>query len=999
MGVLHVGYSGTGTLLIAGGGAVSNTYSIVGRDVGSEGTVTVSGTGSTWTNGGEIYVGNDGTGRLTIANGGKVGSAMGYVGYNTGSVGAATVSGAGSAWTNSSIFYVGSFGTGTLTIEDGGTVSNTRAYIALGADGDGTVTVSGAGSTWINSASLRVGHHGTGRLIIAGGGAANNTYSFVGEQSGSEGTVSVSGAGSKWTNSAILTIGYRGTSKLTIEDGGTVSNTMATIGNQTGSDGTVTVSGTGSTWTNSDMLAVGHGRLTIAAGGAVSSLKGDVGYSFGSVSTVSVSGTGSTWTNSAELNVGSLGTGTLTIADGGVVSASSTIVALLSNSTGTLRLEGGAGGSGVLATGQVIAGLGNASIVFDGGTLRLTAQQSNLFSNFAAVDITLAAGGAVIDTNGFNATTNVELTGAGGLTKTGTGTLTLAGSNTYSGVTTILNGRLVIAGSLAGTVEARGGQLTVADTANFTGTLEISAGGKVGGTGTLGTVNVGSGGILSPGNSIGAVTIATLNVGAGSFYDVELKNGGNTPGVHNDLVNVTGTATFTDGLTIRVTPENGSDNGSNYTVGTVYTVLTTTNPGDLVFNGALDVTDTFVFLNFKGSQDGQNMYLTSELAATTFCQTGSGANQCGAGGAAFDLGTGNGVFNAMLGLGQEQVAGALASLSGEAHASVQNVVDQSFAQLGDTLTARGSDGLAALKAAMAPLGYAAQAEGSGLAAIDSVMFSPVAASAWLTPLGGRGSIAADANAAGLDYWHGGLSGGYELAGDNALVGVAFGYQRGSVSVAARQSQTTLDSFMLGTYGALRNGPNAVTGALTMGTSHVATSRTIAVGAVTNQASADYWTQSIAVALEAAHDFDLGNGTTLSPLATLGLGWSGHGGFSETGAGAFNLTAAANGTVHLDAGLGLGISHVVATEAGTLTLSGRALWEHGFAGQNTQSMTFAGGATPFTVQGPDAGRDRLRLGAGLDFEADNGLTLGLDYAGVFSASQQAHKASGSIGVQF
>ncbi len=997
-GAFFVGYSGTGTLTIADGGTVSNDFGNVGYSSGSEGTVTVSGATSTWTNSNELFVGDGGTGTLTIADGGTVSNWAGYVGFRSGSEGTVTVSGAGSTWTNSGDLTVGYSGTGTLTIADGGAVSNTAGYVGNQTGSEGTVTVSGEGSTWSNSHLLAVGFYGTGTLTIAGGGAVSNTSGIVGYVGGSNGTVTVSGAGSTWTNSGDLYVGLYGTGTLTIENGGAVSNTSGLVG----SSSEVTVSGAGSTWTNSGDLTVGYsgtGTLIIADGGKVSSSSGYVGDETGSEGTVTVSGEGSTWTNSAGLYVGSAGTGTLTIADSGVATSDFLIMALEPGSSGTLRLEGGAGGSGVLAAGQVSRGDGDASIVFDGGTLRLTAQQSNLFYGFAAGDISLAAGGAVIDTNGFDATTSAVLSGAGGLTKTGTGTLTLAGNNTYTGTTTILDGRLVIAGSLAGAVEARGGQLTVADTASFTGTLDISAGGKVGGNGTLGTVNVGSGGILSPGNSIGAVTIATLNVGAGSFYDVEIINGGNTPGVHNDLINVTGVATFSDGLTIRVTPENGTDTGSNYAIGTVYTILTTTNPGDLVFSGALDVTDTFAFLNFKGSHNSQNMYLTSELAATTFCQTGSGANQCGAGNAAFQLGTGNGVFDAMVGLGQNEVAAALGAISGEAHASVQNVVDQSFAQLDDMLTRRGSDGLAALKTAMAPLGYAAQAEGPGVAAIDSAMLSPVSASAWLTPLGGRGQVSADANAAALDYWQGGLAGGYEMAREGALGGFAFGYQRGSASVAARQSQSTFDSLMLGTYGALTDGTRSIAGALTVGTSRVSTARTISVGNVTNTANADYWTQSIGLSLEATHDFDLGNGTTLSPLATLGLGWSGHGGFTETGAGAFNLTAAASGAIHLDAGLGLALSHVIETETGTMTLSGRAVWEHSFAAASIQSMRFAGGNTPFTVQGPDAGRDRLHFGAGLAFDLDEGITMGLDYGGTFSASQQAHKASAFIGVQF
>lgn len=63
------------------------------------------------------------------------------------------------------------------------------------------------------------------------------------------------------------------------------------------------------------------------------------------------------------------------------------------------------------------------------------------------------------------------------------------------------------------------------------------------------------------------------------------------------------------------------------------------------------------------------------------------------------------------------------------------------------------------------------------------------------------------------------------------------------------------------------------------------------------------------------------------------------------------------------------------------------------------MTFAGGTTPFAIVGPDAGRDRLRLGAGLDFKRDDGPTMGLEYDGSFSAAQQTHKVNASIAVSF
>ena len=79
---------------------------------------------------------------------------------------------------------------------------------------------------------------------------------------------------------------------------------------------------------------------------------------------------------------------------------------------------------------------------------------------------TSAAGGAIIDTNGFNATiaqpllhSNIagdEITD-GGLTKLGNGTLTLTASNTYTGITTITGGTLVLKGSGAQTPVLTGG--------------------------------------------------------------------------------------------------------------------------------------------------------------------------------------------------------------------------------------------------------------------------------------------------------------------------------------------------------------------------------------------------------------------------------------------------------------------------------------------------------------------------------------------------------------
>jgi autotransporter-associated beta strand protein len=105
---------------------------------------------------------------------------------------------------------------------------------------------------------------------------------------------------------------------------------------------------------------------------------------------------------------------------------------------GRLTLEGG-----VLNVGSngVTAGNGAPYLIeYGGGTVRAV-------TNFASsLNATLTAAGVaatVFDTREWGITLSGNLTGAGGLSKAGTGTLTLSGANSYEGPTRVMQGRLV----------------------------------------------------------------------------------------------------------------------------------------------------------------------------------------------------------------------------------------------------------------------------------------------------------------------------------------------------------------------------------------------------------------------------------------------------------------------------------------------------------------------------------------------------------------------------
>ena len=281
---------------------------------------------------------------------------------------------------------VGDTSFGTLNVEAGGAVSNSEGYIGKYSGSTGVVTATGSGSQWNNSGELSVGYRGDATLNVEAGGVVSNTHSYIGETSGSTGVVTVTGFGSQWNNSESLYVGDDGTGTLNIETGGVVSNTDSYIGDCPGSTGEVTVTGSGSQWNNSETLYVGDdgtGTLNVTDGGVVTSVDGHIARDVGSMGTVAVRGTGSTWINSGDLHVGQSGRGSVSVTDSGEVQVSG-MTQLYAN--GTINIDGGS--MSVVETLQLDVGSnvnlnsgtlsvtsfsGDGSLVWNGGTLEITA--------------------------------------------------------------------------------------------------------------------------------------------------------------------------------------------------------------------------------------------------------------------------------------------------------------------------------------------------------------------------------------------------------------------------------------------------------------------------------------------------------------------------------------------------------------------------------------------------------------------------------------------------
>lgn len=283
-GASVVGVNGEGTLNIEAGGLAAGHTLTIGLNTGSRGTVNVYGSGSlldrTRIANSDINVGLGGTGVLNVNFGGTVATRTLFLGDSfSGGNGTVTVSGTGSTM---NLGYLRT-NAGSLAIQSGGRV-NVGGYALLGEIGNSTVTVTGPGSSLVftktepSSHGLTIGSSAAGSLHILDGGLVSGVSGQVGYGSGANGTVNISGTGSTWNNESALLAGYcNGDSDtagtINVQAGGTLTSSAAELGvNWAGigrATGTVTVNGAGSKWINAGDLTLSRNWNGTAGTGLV----------------------------------------------------------------------------------------------------------------------------------------------------------------------------------------------------------------------------------------------------------------------------------------------------------------------------------------------------------------------------------------------------------------------------------------------------------------------------------------------------------------------------------------------------------------------------------------------------------------------------------------------------------------------------------------------------------------------------------------------------------
>jgi autotransporter-associated beta strand protein len=187
-----------------------------------------------------------------------------------------------------------------------------------------------------------------------------------------------------------------------------------------------------------------------------------------------------------------------------------------------------------------------APLTFDGANAQLN-EVSTSAGDTIATAISLVAGAAPTTISGIIGSGG---TVSGGLTKDGTGTLTLTVANLYTGATTISDGTLSISGSInnSTTVNVNGGLLSTTGADKLANTAVVTVAGgtlTVGGDDTVGSL------IMSSGTIGGSSTLTAATYGfSGGAVDAMLGAGAITVDTGTTTLGSAGRLTGTPSLTI-----------------------------------------------------------------------------------------------------------------------------------------------------------------------------------------------------------------------------------------------------------------------------------------------------------------------------------------------------------------------------------------------------------------------------------------------------------------
>ncbi|MBH2713129.1 autotransporter outer membrane beta-barrel domain-containing protein [Serratia marcescens] len=549
-----------------------------------------------------------------------------------------------------------------------------------------------------------------------------------------------------------------------------------------------------------------------------------------------------------------------------------------------------------------------------------------------------------------------DISGHGGLTKQGIGTLVLTGNNTYSGPTLVNQGRLAVNGSV-------------------TSAVSVQSGGIVGGSGTVGSLTARQGGTVAPGNSIGTLNVAgNVSFEPGSRYAVEVG-----PNGQSDRIQSSGSATIGGGevaVTLENSPNLLTQGEVRSLLGQQYTILSAQQGVSGQFDA---VAPNYLFLGTGLSYQPTGVTLSVGRNGTSFASVAQTANERAVAAAADALAAGNPVYESLLGSGTAgEARQAFRQLSGQIHADIASALVNDSRYLREALNGRlrQAEGLASSSAIKADEG-----------------------GAWAQLLGAWDHASGDANATGYQAsTYGVLVGLDSAAADDWRLGVATGYTRTSLH-GGYGSKADSDNYHLAAYGDKQFGALALRGGAGYTWHRIDTKRSVNYGMQSDRDTAKYSARTEQLFAEAGYSVQ-GEWLNLEPFVNLAYVNFENNGIAESG-GAAALRGDKQHTDATVSTLGLRADTEWQVSPGTtVALRSELGWQHQYGGlERGTGLRFNGGNAPFVVDSVPVSRDGMVLKAGAEVAVNENATLSLGYGGLLSQNHQDNSVNAGFTWRF
>ncbi|EPN2805958.1 autotransporter outer membrane beta-barrel domain-containing protein [Serratia marcescens] len=549
-----------------------------------------------------------------------------------------------------------------------------------------------------------------------------------------------------------------------------------------------------------------------------------------------------------------------------------------------------------------------------------------------------------------------DISGHGGLTKQGIGTLVLTGNNTYAGPTLVNQGRLAVNGSV-------------------TSAVSVQNGGIVGGSGTVGSLTARQGGTVAPGNSIGTLNVAgNVSFEPGSRYAVEVG-----PNGQSDRIQSSGSATIGGGevaVTLENSPNLLTQSEVRSLLGQQYTILSAQQGVSGQFDA---VAPNYLFLGTGLSYQPTGVTLSVGRNGTSFASVAQTPNERAVAAAADALAAGNPVYESLLGSGTAgEARQAFRQLSGQIHADIASALVNDSRYLREALNGRlrQAEGLASSSAIKADEG-----------------------GAWAQLLGAWDHASGDANATGYQAsTYGVLVGLDSAAADDWRLGVATGYTRTSLH-GGYGSKADSDNYHLAAYGDKQFGALALRGGAGYTWHRIDTKRSVNYGMQSDRDTAKYSARTEQLFAEAGYSVQ-GEWLNLEPFVNLAYVNFENNGIAESG-GAAALRGDKQHTDATVSTLGLRADTEWQVSAGTtVALRSELGWQHQYGGlERGTGLRFNGGNAPFVVDSVPVSRDGMVLKAGAEVAVNENATLSLGYGGLLSQHHQDNSVNAGFTWRF